>query len=562
MDNRKLFPSYHPLIGKQDASTFLQSINMNNEGDIEKVIYLTKHSTPTIEYKTALKLTKTMEDEFSFNSFMQRLENFHIGITRTSLSKTSLTPNYIRLCDPDSSIFFNEYISEQSNKAAHDMEKALSTNTELKTLGMIIPRNMITPLDISHAKKAFQMSIYANAITQNDSIYSIPLSKKDSLYCTQYSIPIVTDICMIRLRMILNDAKLLPLFAKVIEMSLTEAQDKINSEQYIIYENFISQCYTLLPQLKENPKLSAYTDVFDYITILNNLIQAKIQQDKINTQTKKDISSFQDMVLQELYMEPNGIAFNKIDDYLENLARKQGLTDDEVIQPSIKTFHDEFMIDAENPDTAKLKKGDVCIIFDGICIHNMVILNVLTEEFQPLCNELRIYYTNLLQKFLESKLNIKDNVFLSEETLEIATHQKVQEMQPLYAQILKSPVLLAGLLSQKKVLGNNNALVTMSNSKKLSLFFNLRTKEVLPWHKIFNVNLTIFTEEAYKNISQIRRWIMVLTGKFKSIKERIAKLEKLSSTMEVDEKEIKELLKKQKQRLESNSKKEASIKTR
>lgn len=560
MENKKLFPAYHPLIGKQDASTFLQSINITNENDIEKVVSLTKHSTPTIEYEKALSLTKTKDDEFSFTSFMQRIEKMHIGITRTVLTKKNLLPNYVRLCDLDSAIFFNEYISEHSNKAAHAIDKSLSTSLDLKAQGIVIPKNMLTELDISHAKNAFKMSVYANVAPRDDTIYSIKLSKKDIFYCTTYSIPIITDICMTRLRIILNDSKLLPVFAKVIGMGLTEAQDKINSEHYIVYEDLISQCYALLPKLKDTPKISAYTDVFDYIIILNNFIKAKIQQDKINTQTQQDISIFQESALQELYIHSKGVPHVKLDEFLKKLANKQGIVDEELIKTSIETFNEEFVTTAENPDNKKLKQG-ACIIIDGVCINSAIILDILTGHFNEICAEFKKYYINLLKRFLENSLSVKDNVFLSEETLEVATHQKLQELEPMYALILKSPVLLASLLSQKITLGNNNALSTMSTSRKLSLFFNLRTKEILPWHKIFNVNLSVFAEEAYLKIGKLRRYWMIFTGKFKSIKERIEKLEKLSSTMQVDLKEVKELAKKQKDRTQKD-KKEASIKTR
>lgn len=528
----KLIPSYHPLVGKIDIGTFLQKLNISNKRDIEMFISLTKYDSPIIPYKQALAMTKTSNDEFSFNSFIQRMENSHVGILRKSISGDILIPDYVRLCDDDAPIFYCEYISELTNYAYLAPDKNLPTRRQFKILGYEIPKEIAVVLDINHIQKAFKNE-GKKSLLNSDSIYALKLPRNEILYCTQYSIPKLAELCIERLKLAFMDSKIIPNIAKNIGMNLTEAREKIERNDLVAWDDFINQCHSALPRLQDNPNTSAYTDIFDYITILNLLIKPKLLQEQSNLQIKQDINNFQVNALHKIYESTSGIPTEKLHDFLEKVAVNSGIQEEEVISTSIDQFFSGYIFKPNDTNTKKLSY-DSCIIIDGTCYHSKIIFNIITENFSKICSDLRSYYTGLLKKYLENKLSLKDNPFLNEENLEISVHHKVAELEPTYAILLKNPVLLANILTQKQSETSNSAFANMPKSRKLSLFFNLRTKNLLPWHKIFNINLALFTEDAYNKIGTVNRFWMIFTGRYRAMTSKLHRLQKMTSVMEAD----------------------------
>lgn len=521
-------PSYIN-VGSSEVSKLLQKLNITATKEIEMFKQLCQLNQSKINYRDALAATNTKDEEFIFTNFIQKIEKYQIAVLRTEILETVLQPIYIRLTDESSVVYYKEYIIEQIHQAVLSPIFPLPTLQNFKKTDILISKGHYTPISLELFINAYKTCAISFPDIADDVIYSFPLPSKEIFLFTMSTVPYLCKICITRIQNLLQDQNLLLNISSTINIPTNELQGKIEDNNILMWDELSSILYKKFDMLQGNSLLSNYLELFDLITLLHHTIKPKIQQMKEIEEYSLLLSSFHNTILQKMKSYNETILHNQFIDLLKTQVKSSNISPEKT-ESAIDDFFENYVV--ANNKSQSLENDNFIIQVNQWYLHTSLVIKIISEQYAPLTKKLTDYYTKSLAKYLLKKLPPSEIVFFDEESLEISVHQKVTEFDELYAQILKMPVFLASILSKSKT--NTSSKSTLSDlpvSKKIALFFNLRTKTLLPWHEIFNLRLTTMVEEAYTTLPLVKKIIFLFTGRYKMMKEKIIKVQLAYSTM-------------------------------
>lgn len=537
----KYLPSFanHDL---SEASKLLKKFNVTAAKEVEFFNQLCSLGKSTIPYKDALLATSMQDEEFVFANIAKKFEQYQVLILRTTIEGENLVPSYVRLCQEGSFIFIAEYISEQINNTMVNPEIPLPSRNALSRNGFEIPKKNLIKLNQQHFLTAYKAQNNPEKI-EDEALYILPITNGEYFISTFTSLPLLCKLAITRMKIMFTTSQdLLFTIGNTIEVPLEDLKMKTESDDEVIWEEIITLIYNNFEKLKTNQRIVHHYDLLDTIIILYNAIKPKIMYLLDTEQNKQIIDIFIRNVLKKIQEITEGITeqhfFSIIKTEVDNLQLDKVLADEAML-----IFKNQYTVPSDNiPSSLDLKNQDIILEINRLYIHSSIIVKIITEQFMELSKTLQEYYTNLLYKYLTKGLPPNDIVFFDEDAFEISVHQKVKEFNEVYSQILRNPVLLATLLVRKPLTATDpaNNLQNMPTSRKMALFFNLRTKELLPWREIFNVHLPRLIELAYNKLKWYRRLILFFTGRYKHMYEKLTRLQHHSSMMTPNKEELKQ----------------------
>ena len=517
-------PSYIPYDDTK-INRLLKRANISNPKEIELFHSLAKVNQEKITYKDALTHTDLASNESVFLSNLQKLQASQLVILRHSLGPNGLDNEYIRLCDEDSLSFYAEYISEMCLISHASRKEQLPFHSELVKNGILISEQYIQDFNADELQQ-----LYGNSPETNENIltiFKIP-TLNDTFYFTASTVPYICELMINYMKTILSKGNMSHVLARHLDVTLSEIREKIDTTDFIVWKELVDTLYFKLESLKDNQNFIEYPELLHCAIILHFILEPKINQLQSNYEFKETLNDFSKKVITKMQNFNNALLehqfLNLLNETLDSMQIKQD------IKKYIEKFQEDFVIPMEilNDDAQPS-----IIKIDQYYVHIMVLMRIISDHYFIIVEDLKRYYLSLFKKYLRNQLLPKDMVFLQHDTFETSVHQKVRQLDELYYKILKKPVGLASVI----IYFNKNTGPTVDSSdnaeedqeesqstKKLNIFFDLQTKELLKWATIFNLNIAKLGTEAYRSLGIFTKIVLIFTGRYKNLHTRLRRI--------------------------------------
>ncbi len=520
--------------------TLLQKNKITSNRDYMFFSKLCSLNLEVIPFEEALHLSEFSNNEQSFLSYLKRFEDKGLLIVRHEIRPGGIAPCYIRLCNEDSFAFSYEYINERFIQGTEDLSLPLPTFKDFMFNNITIFQEFVTEY-----KPGVLSSKLAKTLDTEAKIYSIPIYK-DLLYCTDKNVELICDYIIKRVRaQLTSQSLLLQEILKVFNQKFIIFKERLESEDLKEWEVIVSTLFKNISQLRTNNRVKEYVEFLDYIIILNTIISGHVLY--IEKRTKRDVNreNVKEAVNREMLRLSNGISKGNFRAFIQKLAVEHALNEEDRVYEHVYARLVISCKDVKNDNYAGI------IDFENYLIHSSLLANYIAEKYLYLNEKLNKYYADIMYNFLIHKLPAKDAVFFDTQELEVSVRQQVFQLDEFMYSILRNPVVLAHIIivtTQRMNLSMKTTepeqgpepplepgLVTtkgtratssdqynqLSVSKKLSAFFNLRTKQLLAWHEIFNIDTVSLAQLSFARLNLFRKILLFFSNRYKYTLKKI-----------------------------------------
>lgn len=518
------------------AGKVLNRFNIQGSKETEVFTAFVRLGKEKIPYKEAMEAAGLIGREDTFIAIIKRFEECQIMVLRhgTQTDRSGAPAGYVRLCNEGSYSFVSEYISEMLYLAYAQGAEMLPFASEMRKLGVDVPQQYVENFDLDMVRSMFTAS--PEALEDSLTIVAIPV-KNDVFYFTAGSISFVCDLCIMRMQAILQSSNLVHMLARILNITLSEAKEKLDTRDPVIWNSVIDVMYNKIDSMTMQQEFKNYPEVPVFVVILYHVLKSKVLEMETQYKFREESEEFAKIVNTKMRDMSEGLNEQQFKDLLGEIAIGLGVTEDQIPE-HVRMFFEHSIVMAdevgEHPSVPVVK-------IDQFYIHREVLRRVISDRYFSISERLKEYYKTLLKRYLTKSISPKDIVFLDEETFETSVHNKVMEIDPLYFRILKHPLILATTiiesgkgrsLTDDTVSPDDSLLGQKSNARRLSLFFDTDTQRLLKWTTIFNISIPKLGEEAYNSLSIFAKIILLFTGRYKSLHSRLRRISTISSIVE------------------------------
>ena len=512
--------------------TVLTKNKINSYKDYIFFTKLCSLNSEKIPFETAMQLSETTGDELTFINYLGRFTDKKLMVIRHSFKPEGLRPEYVFISNENSFEFIYEYINECIIQGLYDYNYPLPSFKELTYNNINIPKNNIENFTTEILYKKLQKKTIATP-----TIYSIPIYK-DLFYFTDENIDKISDYAIIKLQKIFNSSPhVTNEILKLFKHNIQDFKTHTTSKDYKIWLPIIKEISKEIPSLRLNRKISDSYNFLDFIIILKNTLDTHItfideiaHTEKKLDNVKKEIESYFFQLTNGIDRENFEVFYNETIEKHE-LKEKKEILENQILQPLI------IDVDKFEPNQQIYNIID----FKTYLIHSSMLPNCISEKYFSVNEKIHAIYLEIMKKFLLHKLPPKERIFFSIEELETSVRKHVQKIDNFMFTILQYPVVLANMIinnHNKKILEKNQdqqadmvsneiektLFDKMSLSKQLSTFFNIRTKKLLKWHEIFNINVVQLATLSFSKLSFFQKLFLFITNRYKLTMKKIKKL--------------------------------------
>lgn len=501
MSNTHL-PSYTTTTPK-DLQRFLQQYFIGYVGNSSSVI---KFFIDICSLKTNIvywnKVSNIFERYFSMSNIseltrgLQCLEIAECAIMRNDLGVEGIFPSYIRLTEPNSLLFICEWITEQLLQSFLNHNTLLTFSKEMGKGNHSIPHDLVLPFEQCY--KNDTLELHPNL--HNPKIYSLDLHTT-SFYFTNFSIPFLDKLIINKLTDILFNFgdKLFDLVTKNANITQYDLQQSVS-------EHNIPKLYAITQSIKQHhaklisiPQIKTQPLFIELMTLLYYLLPRTLAiENEIKVQTKKS-EQFTSTTLDKLVQKKIFTKFQFeyfIDQSLENTY---GNNKKEISHQKDLFLKKKVIL----PALLETTDMDICVDLNSYYIHSRYIFNILINDYQKIRTKLIDLFSLNIAQFLKGKITLKQLLFYNSEITEISIKQFLFKEFPVYYAIIKHPKLIKTAFQSN----TNN-----TNATQIHKYFLPKSKELLPWIQIFDINIRNIFLETSRNMGTFGQLLMMLKG--------------------------------------------------
>lgn len=483
-------------------------------------------NTATVPFLDAMQLYDNTDDPTTFINYLKRFEDKKLLVIRHAIVDTELAPKYLQLCEQNSFEFLYEYINEYLIQGMFNPSHPLLTFKECSNQGVVIPQEQVVPFNeedlVSRLKN----------LPLDPKIYSIPIHQ-NIYFCTDETIDKICSLIISRIQLQLsNSPQLANEVLKIFKENFSSFKDKFTSNNITIWAEIINKLHSAIPHLRAKKRLLEQSEFLDYVLILKKVVNCHATFNKETKKKETNISSLQTELEKEMLNHPQGktqVDFNML---LNSLIEKYDLKEN---KEEVSKTIEKNLITPISELTAHKISG--IIKFEEHYIHASVLASYISDRYFVLCDKLKQHYMQLMNSFLLHKLPSSNIIFFDFAELETSVRQLVHQMDELMYVILRNPVALASIIinanskintingelnGSKKDMQNN--FTKMSLSKQLSAFFNLRTKRLLNWYEIFNIDVVNIAKKSFANLNFFRKILLFFTNRYKYTLHKVQRM--------------------------------------
>ncbi len=484
-------------------------LGINGMKEDEYIRNICKLQREVIPFQLLLERLHTTPDDQILYSLIRRFEKNNFGILRHSIESESLNPDYFRLCQESSQIFFTEYVTEQNLKSHISHDFFLPFASELEKIGKVIPNEYLTRFTHDVGVGLFKDS-EPNTNT-NKRIYFIEAGS-DKFFFTHHSLNDAIEALTSRCQLIMSQASIAEVVAKTTNQNISELNETTQKRDTIAWKNLIVTITENMSTIESNRQIVSQKDFIKFVLVLDSLLKSKVTQLQHDFKIQNLLNSF-GSELQEKMMEiEDGLSETNFNSLQDSIGERLEI-DKTTLVGIKKKFHESEVVSIEKLSNDNFGK---IIQIENIFLHSASVSKIISTRYIGLTQKLNEYYKDLLVRFFMDKLPIRDNVFFGEESLEASVRQQVNDLDYSYYLILRNPVLLALAIvnqnSKKSADGKSETKIR----QKLAAFFDTRNKVMFPWYTIFNIDSVKLAEKSFKNLNFFRKIWLLITGKYKS----------------------------------------------
>ncbi len=507
--------------------TILTKNKINSHKDYIFFTKLCSLNSAQIPFETAMQLSETTGDEITFVSYLGRFTDKKLMVIRYAFKPDGLRPDYIFISDENSFEFTYEYINESINQGLYDSNYPIPSFKELTYNNINIPKNHIE----NFSPDFLRDKLHGKTIS-SPTIYSIPIHK-DLFYFTDENIDKISDYAIIKLQNIFKSS--FQVTNEILKLFKHDTQDfrtHITSKEYGVWNPIIKKIDKEIPALRLNKKVSESYNFLDFIIILKSTIDTHLTYIDEVTHIEKNINDARKEIEAYFFNLPYGVNKEEFTIFYNELLTTYNLEQEEAEKKILQSI----IIQAS--DFEPSQQIHSIIDFDTYLIHSSMLPNCISTKYFAVNDTIYTMYLDIMKKFLLHKLAPKERIFFDIEALESSVRKHVQEIDAFMFTILQYPVVIANMIinNHNKQTLNNNQLESsqsiedqslfskMSLSKQLSTFFNLRTKKLLQWHEIFNINTVQLATTSFSKLSFFQKLYLFITNRYKLTMKKIQKL--------------------------------------
>ncbi len=514
--------------------TLLQKNKITSNRDYTFFSKLCSLNLEVIPFEEGLHLSEFSNNEQSFLSYLKRFEDKGFLIVRHEIRPRGIAPSYIRLCNEDSFEFSYEYINERFIQGTQDFSLPMPTFKDFMFNNVTIFQEFVTEF-----KPSVLSSKLEKTLDKEAKIYSIPIYK-DLLYCTDKNVELVCDYIIKRVRLQLKSHPLLlQETLKVFNQKFIVFKERLESDDLKEWEAIVTTLFKNITQLRSNNRIKEHVVFLDYIIILNTIVPGHVLYIEKRTKRDSNRESVKEAVNREMLRLSNGISKGNFKAFIQKLATEHALDEEDQVYDHVYARLVISCKDVKNDNYAGI------IDFENYLIHSSLLANYIAEKYLYLNEKLNKHYADIMYNFLIHKLPAKDAVFFDTQELEVSVRQQVFQLDEFMYSILRNPVVLAHIIIVTTQRMNLSIKTTeqeldpdsimpaetrptdgdqynqLSVSKKLSAFFNLRTKQLLAWHEIFNIDTVSLAQLSFTRLNLFRKILLFFSNRYKYTLKKI-----------------------------------------
>ena len=553
---KQFLPTYLDPSHNLDIRIILHKYSVTATKEISFFTALCAKNKYIFSYQEALRITELEHDPVLFQTIAKKFQDLQLLILRHNLIDGTLHPSYIRLCDEESLIFYVEYITEYILILKNTPHKPIPTLNLLAAQGFDIPEHHTHRLskehfleiynefddedddledeDIKDTTRESDETTTNNITNEQAIIYTLDISQKQLFVCTPNTLLLLCDLCISKLKPFFNIPAITVFLSKITNKSMDTLQKDLETTDYIVWQNLIQILNDKIEILYKTPSIAQNADIIDYIIILHYALEPHIIHIKKQEHLAASLDSFTINFLSYMKKYPHGVTESQYNEIIRKELLPLHLNTRQTRSTLLRFKKNHIITNNQTGSFINVDIRNILLHIEKTIIHSENLVNVIAGNFFHISDALKKIYTDKLYQYLIGTLPPNEIVFFDEHEYEISVHHNLKLIDALYAQILKSPLLLARVItSLNSTTSLSNKFNILSPTQRVALFFNLRTKKILPWYEIFNLQLLPLSTKAYQKLSFFRKLILRFTGRYKSMHTRLSRLQRISQEAEV-----------------------------
>lgn len=461
---------------------------------------------PEIPYTTAQGRADREQAKLSavLPALMEKLRNGRLGLVLTSVQGETLTPKAILLTAPASPVFYAKLVEEELQRVLAEPKRPLPGSASFSTLGISIPRSVTRPLSMDDLAMLTIQDPPADYF-----VAETPSPRTGSLYVPSTRPGLLIPVLLRKLRSHLDNTGVLAHLAKLGNTTLSIIERRIAAPDASGWTSIVDLLLRHKGPIEQGP-IRVAPDLFVAAEVLQRYIGAR-----------RDLA--QKLQLSE---EQTATLAMQIE---EAVKRAAGRT------LSVEEFHGLLLshVPESGPEAEYLrsslrkrltkppgeKKLSRLVVLTDAVVHRDNLYLLLLQRISILADAIRKEYIRDMQQVLQASDRDRYVFFFSFENWEYDIARRVAARDPLAAELMESPVLVA-----EAVVHTVRRTLYVTDPREIQ-----RNLEVLfepggitprPWSHLLSLDLNGIFEVAHSRLSVLKQFMMRFSGRTDMLRRR------------------------------------------